>query len=161
MGSHIALAFVYGITHLHLNGSQLYPVHHWVSTACRERRAPRDGQGCAGHSRQASFRGAPVGGPLGKTPTIIAAIIAGLAAITVALINQLAAPKPKSSEPTSIDQQTHGPNSPAIAHVQGDVNITYPGISAETFQALAAELGVTDAALKSFFTILEQQHVPR
>jgi hypothetical protein len=39
------------------------------------------------------------------------------------------------------------------------VIITY-GISAEKFQALAAELGVTDTALRSFFTILEQQHVP-
>ena len=35
------------------------------------------------------------------------------------------------------------------------------GISAERFQGLAAELGVTDAALRSFFTILEQQQVPR
>jgi hypothetical protein len=59
-----------------------------------------------------------------------------------------------------IEQQTHGPNSPALGPTGGSVTIIYR-ISEEKFQALAAELSVTDAALRSFFTILEQQHVPR
>ena len=36
----------------------------------------------------------------------------------------------------------------------------YQGIPAEQFQRLSAELGVTQAALTSFFKILEQQHIP-
>ena len=40
-----------------------------------------------------------------KTPTVIAAIIVAVAAISVALTNQLAAPKLKSSAPTTIDNR--------------------------------------------------------
>jgi len=57
-----------------------------------------------------------------KAPTVIAAIIAGLAAILVAIIG-LGAPKSKPSEPAKIEQQTHGPNSPAVGHTGGDVII--------------------------------------
>jgi len=95
-----------------------------------------------------------------KMPAVIAAVIAALAAISVALINQRPASKPQPSDAPPMSQETHGPDSPAIAGVQGDVTVTY-GISEERFQARAAELGVTDAALKSFFKVLEQQHVPR
>ena len=43
----------------------------------------------------------------------------------------------------------------------GQVYITnLHGISAEQFQLLAEELGVTRSALKNFFHILEQEHVP-
>jgi len=57
-----------------------------------------------------------------KTPTVIAAIIAGLAAIIVAIIG-LGAPKSKPPEPVNIDQQTHGPNSPVVGHTGGNVTI--------------------------------------
>jgi tetratricopeptide (TPR) repeat protein len=120
-----------------------------------------------------------------KTPTIVAAIIAAVAAIGVALINQRATPKSKPPDPTHIEQQTHGPDSPAIAKVEGGVSITNDvgvtasgsgtalmqtgpgsvhitnihGISEEQHQRLAKELGVTQSALESFFKILEQTHV--
>jgi hypothetical protein len=83
-----------------------------------------------------------------------------LAAISVALINQRATSNPKPSGTPHIQQQTHGPNSPAIAGVQGPVTVTY-GISEEKYDRLREELGVTDSALKSFLKILEQQQVPR
>ena len=60
-----------------------------------------------------------------KTPTVIAAMIAALAAILVAIIG-LGTPKPKSSDPMKIEQQTHGPNSPAIGGVGGSVIINQP-----------------------------------
>jgi len=60
-----------------------------------------------------------------QTPTVIAAIIAGLAAILVAIIG-LGTPKSKLSEPTKIEQQTHGPNSPAVGHTGGNVTIHQP-----------------------------------
>ena len=60
-----------------------------------------------------------------KTPTVIAAIIAGAAAILVAIIG-LGVPKSKPPEPTNIEQQTHGPNSPAIGGVGGNVIINQP-----------------------------------
>jgi hypothetical protein len=60
-----------------------------------------------------------------KTPTVIAAIIAGLTAILVAIIG-LGAPKSKPSEPMKIEQQTHGPNSPAVGGVGGNVTIHQP-----------------------------------
>jgi hypothetical protein len=63
-----------------------------------------------------------------RTPAVIAAVIAALAAISVAIINQRGVSKPKSPEPTTITQQTHGPASPVIAHVEGPVNCIY-GIS--------------------------------
>jgi tetratricopeptide (TPR) repeat protein len=118
------------------------------------RRAPSTSPNTSQRERQAKER-------WWKTPTVIAVVMAALAAISVPLIYQRVALKPKSSDPTTINQQTHGPNSPTFGHVRGSVNINFPGISAERFQSLAAELGVTDAALESFFTILEQQHVPR
>jgi tetratricopeptide (TPR) repeat protein len=122
-----------------------------------------------------------------KTPTVIAAVIAALAAISVALINQRSGSKPKSSDTPQIQQQTHGSDNPAIAGVQGSVTVTkdvavtasgsgtavlqtgpgsvhitnIPGISKEEHERLREELGVTDSALKSFFKILEQQQVPR
>jgi hypothetical protein len=59
-----------------------------------------------------------------KTPTVIAAIIAGVAAVIVAIIG-LGAPKSKPSEPMNIEQQTHGPNSPAVGHTGGNVTIQH------------------------------------
>lgn len=60
-----------------------------------------------------------------KMPTVIAAIIAGLAAISVALIG-LGAPKPKPSDAPHIQQQTHGPGSPAVGYTGGNVTIHQP-----------------------------------
>ena len=57
-----------------------------------------------------------------KTPTVIAAVIAALAAILVAIIG-LGVPKSKSLEPMKIEQQTHGPNSPAVGQTGGNVTI--------------------------------------
>jgi hypothetical protein len=57
-----------------------------------------------------------------KSPTVIAAIIAGIAAISVAII-QLSEPKSKPSVPPHIEQQTYGPNSPAIGQTDGNVII--------------------------------------
>lgn len=57
-----------------------------------------------------------------KTPTVIAAIIAGTAAIIVAIIG-LGAPKSKPPEPMKIEQQTHGPGSPAVGSTGGNVTI--------------------------------------
>jgi tetratricopeptide (TPR) repeat protein len=110
-----------------------------------------------------------------KTPAVIAAVIAALAAISIAIINQRATSTPKTSD-----------TSP-IAGVQGSVTVTKDvavtasgsgtaimqtgsgslhltnihGISAEEHTRLSQELGVTNSALKSFFKVLEQQHVPR
>ena len=57
-------------------------------------------------------------------------------------------------------QTTTGRCSPAVGHAGRDVTINCPeGIPVESFQLLAKELGVTESALKSFFKILEQQHV--
>ena len=57
-----------------------------------------------------------------QSPTVIAAVIAATAAIIVAIIG-LGAPKSKPSEPTKIEQQTYGPNSPAVGHTGGNVTI--------------------------------------
>jgi hypothetical protein len=61
-----------------------------------------------------------------RNPVIIGAIIAGIAAISVAII-QRAAPKPKLSEPTKIEQQTHGSGSPAVGQTGGNVTIQQQG----------------------------------
>ena len=62
----------------------------------------------------------------------------------------------------TITQTTTGRCSPAVSHAEGNVTFNCPeGIPAEQFQRLAEELGVTKAALTSFFKILEQQRVPR
>jgi hypothetical protein len=60
-----------------------------------------------------------------KTPTVIATIIAGMAAIIVAIIG-LGAPKSKPPVPVNIEQQTHGSGSPAVGHVGGSVTIQQP-----------------------------------
>jgi tetratricopeptide (TPR) repeat protein len=93
-----------------------------------------------------------------QMPIVITAVMAVLVAIDVALIHQCTASTAQPSTAPPTKQETHGPHSPAISGVQGDVNITY-GIPAEQYGRLAAELAVTDAALKSFFNILEQQRV--
>src|SRR5262245_2005116 len=64
----------------------------------------------------------PLADPWWKTPTVIAAMIAALAAILVAIIG-LGTPKSKPSAPVHIEQQTHGPNSPAVGQTGGDVTI--------------------------------------
>jgi hypothetical protein len=61
-----------------------------------------------------------------RNPVILGAIIAGIAAISVAVI-QRTAPKPKLSEPTKIEQQTHGSGSPAIGQTGGNVTIQQQG----------------------------------
>jgi hypothetical protein len=122
-----------------------------------------------------------------KTPAIIAAVIAALAAISVALINQRSAPKPNPSDPPHMSQENHPPGSPATPGVQGNVTVTKDvaitasgggtavmqtgqgtvhitnihGISEEKYERLTEELGVTRTALESFFKILERQQVPR
>jgi len=53
---------------------------------------------------------------------VSAALIAGVAAIGVAII-QLSGPKSRPSEPTKIEQQTHGPGSPAVGQTGGNVTI--------------------------------------
>jgi hypothetical protein len=60
-----------------------------------------------------------------QTPTVIAAIIAATAAIIVAIIG-LGVPKSKPPQPVNIEQETHGPNSPAVGGVGGNVTITLP-----------------------------------
>jgi hypothetical protein len=61
-----------------------------------------------------------------RSPTVIAAIIAGMAAIVVAVIG-LATPKSKPLEPTKIEQQTHGQGSPAVGQTGGNVTIQQQG----------------------------------
>jgi hypothetical protein len=61
-----------------------------------------------------------------RNPVIIAAIIGAIAAISVAFI-QRSAPKPKSSEPTKIEQHTHGSGSPAVGQTGGNVTIQQHG----------------------------------
>jgi tetratricopeptide (TPR) repeat protein len=96
------------------------------------------------------------------TSAVTAAVIAALAAISVAIINQRATStsKPNSSAPPHIIQTTHGPGSHTVGYMQGDFYANY-GISEEKYDRLRAEFGVTDSALQSFFKILEQQRVPR
>jgi hypothetical protein len=60
-----------------------------------------------------------------RAPAVVVAIIAGVAAILVAVIG-LGVPKSKPSAPTNIEQQTHGPNSPAVGGVGGNVIINHP-----------------------------------
>jgi hypothetical protein len=60
-----------------------------------------------------------------RSPTVIAALIAGVAAILVAIIG-LRTPKSKPPDPMHIEQQTHGPNSPAVGGVGGNVIINQP-----------------------------------
>jgi hypothetical protein len=57
-----------------------------------------------------------------KTPAILAAIIAAVATISVAII-QRTAPKSKVADSPTIEQQTHGPGSPAIGKAGRDVTI--------------------------------------
>jgi hypothetical protein len=52
----------------------------------------------------------------------MAAIIAAVAAISVAII-QLSRPTSKPSEPTTIEQELHGPGSPAVGQTGGNVTI--------------------------------------
>lgn len=54
--------------------------------------------------------------------SILVAIIGGIFAVSVAFI-QRHDPKPKVSEPTRIEQETHGAGSPAVGHTGGNVTI--------------------------------------
>jgi hypothetical protein len=58
--------------------------------------------------------------------SIIVAIIGAIALVSVAFI-QRTDPKPKLSEPTKIEQQTHGSSSPAIGQTGGNVTIQQQG----------------------------------
>jgi hypothetical protein len=65
-----------------------------------------------------------------RYPAVIAACVAAGATIIVALIGgfiQFAGPKSKPSEPTTIEQQTHGSGSPAVGHTRGNVTIHQQG----------------------------------
>ena len=121
-----------------------------------------------------------------KAPTVIATVIAALAVISVAIINQRAASKPKSPDPARNEQHQYNPGNPAISQGkrgmtvmvnvegmppgggtafmqtgQGTVYITsIHGISAEELTRVAKELGVTQSALATFFEILEQKQLP-
>jgi TIR domain len=94
-----------------LHFSDLGPPLHQQPPQSRE---PRNRQGHSGSDKG-----------WWRAPTLIVAIIAGLAAIIVALIG-LGAPKSKSPESMKIEQQTHGPNSPAVGGVGGKVTTTLP-----------------------------------
>jgi len=61
-----------------------------------------------------------------RIPTVIAAIIGAMAIIIVAVI-QLAGSKSKPSEPTKIEQQSHGPGSPNVGQTGGNVTIQQHG----------------------------------
>jgi tetratricopeptide (TPR) repeat protein len=65
----------------------------------------------------------------------------------------------KSSAPTTqvIEQYASEGGTTVIHMGKGDV---YTGISPERFQALSEELGITRAALKNFFKILQLRYVP-
>ena len=121
----MALAFLYNAAHLHHARWRPCTIHIRVSIVSRKRRAPQHGQACTSHIRQQSSSREPAGGTLVEGAAVIAAIIAGLAAVIVALIG-LGTPKSKPSEPTKIEQQTHGPNSPAVGGVGGNVTIHQP-----------------------------------
>jgi hypothetical protein len=58
--------------------------------------------------------------------SIIVAIIGGIFAMSVAFI-QRTDPKPKLSEPTKIEQHTHGSGSPAVGQTGGNVTIQQQG----------------------------------
>jgi hypothetical protein len=60
-----------------------------------------------------------------RAPAVMVAIIVGVAAFLVAIIG-LGGLKSKPSAPVHIEQQTHGPNSPAIGGVGGSVIINQP-----------------------------------
>jgi tetratricopeptide (TPR) repeat protein len=67
-------------------------------------------------------------------------------------------PAKSSAPPTQVIEQHVSEGGTAIIHTgKGDV---YTGISPERFQALSEELGITRAALKNFFKILQLRHVP-
>jgi hypothetical protein len=111
-----------------------------------------------------TFPNTPQGKRKAKTrwfqrPGVIAAVITALATMSGALTHQCTASTLPPPNAPSTKQETHGPNSPAVTGVQGDVTITY-GISEEEYGRLREKLAVTDAALKSFFKILEEQQVP-
>ena len=55
---------------------------------------------------------------------IIVAIIGAAALVSAAFI-QRTAPTPKLSEPTKIEQQTHGSGSPAVGQTGGNVTIQH------------------------------------
>ena len=61
-----------------------------------------------------------------RNPTIIAAIIAAIAAITVAIIGLVPkSPSPDSKpQPQTIIQRTSGPESPAVGQAGGNVTST-------------------------------------
>ncbi len=59
---------------------------------------------------------------------------------------------------TQVIEQSAGGVGTAVIHTgKGDV---YTGISPERFQALSEQLGITRAALKNFFKILQHKDVP-
>jgi hypothetical protein len=62
-----------------------------------------------------------------RNPVIIAAFIGAIAVISAAIIQHTAS-KPKLSEPTRIEQQTHGSSSPAVGQAGGNVTIHQQGV---------------------------------
>jgi tetratricopeptide (TPR) repeat protein len=79
----------------------------------------------------------------------------------------LAGREPSPKTVGAVGEPSIAPTSPSIWNLFRDVNVggdfrqfITQGIPPEQFQRLAEELGVTRAALTSFFTILEQHQVP-
>jgi tetratricopeptide (TPR) repeat protein len=67
-------------------------------------------------------------------------------------------PAKSSAPPTQVIEQHASEGGTAVIHTgKGDV---YTGISPERFQTLSEELGITRAALKNFFKILQLKRVP-
>jgi hypothetical protein len=62
-----------------------------------------------------------------RSPTVLATIIAAVAAIRAA-ISRLTGPQSEPSEVTKIEQPTHGPGSPAVSHTGGNVTIICQGV---------------------------------
>ncbi len=117
------------------------------------------------------------GSPMGSVPRIKQSLLHWYAskktwvfsvigtAVLMALIGYLLSqgPEPSGGVHVGGDLNINGADGgPAIIQTgEGTVHITTTrGFSKEEFQSLSEELGVTKAALKSFFKILEQKQVP-
>jgi hypothetical protein len=76
--------------------------------------------------------------------------------MSVAFI-QRPVPKPKVSEPTKIEQQTHGSGSPAVGQTGGNVTITCQGVDPKALDVLNRDLGLTKGQLRLTKEQLEQK----
>jgi tetratricopeptide (TPR) repeat protein len=91
-------------------------------------------------------------GKVALVATVIFATVSGLWAVYI----HISGPKAQPSITPHISDKSTG-----VVHTgSGSVYVT-EGIPPDKFQRLAEELGITKAALKSFFKILEEKQVPR